>query len=226
MLMETRNLLLVILILGTPLFSTAQKFNQQPSLVDLKEIKEITVFYPSSRIEVVGKGIEQVHFDSASAISAQINADLIKEKLDLFEKAQFYSIEEISYLESYSLDLMELANKASKNAPFEDLTVTPTLYSILNKTDTRYSMFVFHDGFFRKKGNMTGEMFKSIAVGVATMGNYAPVPTSYASNLFIFIIDKDLSHAVFAKKYEGAEIHPLKKKKLAKQYKYLFKDFY
>lgn len=72
---------------------------------------------------------------------------------------------------------------------------------------------------------MTGEMFKSIGIGVATMGNYAPIPVSYASNVFIFIMDKELGHAVLAKKYEGDEIHPLKKKTLAKQYKYLFKDF-
>jgi hypothetical protein len=120
---------------------------------------------------------------------------------------------------------MELAEKASAGAPFEDLRMSPTLYSLMENLDTRFSMLIYHDGFVRKKGNMTGEMFKSIGIGVATMGNYAPIPVSYASNVFIFIMDKELGHAVLAKKYEGDEIHPLKKKTLAKQYKYLFKDF-
>lgn len=224
--MGPRILFFTIFILGTPLFTVAQKFNKQAHLIDLHGIKEITVFYPSSRIEVVGKGMGQVHYDSASAISAQINADLIKERLHLFEKAHFYPLEEIPHMELYSLGLMELADKASKNAPLEDLRVTPTLFSMLSKTDTPYSMLIYHDGFVRKRGNMTGEMFKSIGIGLATLGNYAPIPVSNASNIFIFIIDKEQGHAVFAKKYEGEEIHPLKKKTLAKQYKYLFKDFH
>ncbi|PSL02001.1 hypothetical protein [Cecembia rubra] len=221
-----KTLFFAIFILGTPLFSVAQIFNKQAPLVDLKEIKEITVFYPGSRIEVVGKGMGQVHHDSASTISAQVNADLIMERLHLFEKAHFYPLEEISHMELYSLDLMELAEKASKNAPYVELRVTPTIFSMLSKTDTPYSMLIYHDGFVRKKGNMTGEMFKSIGIGVATLGNYAPIPVSNSSNIFIFIIDKELGHAVFAKKYEGDEIHPLKKKKVAKQYKFLLKDFY
>lgn len=224
--MGPKTLFFTIFILGTPLFTVAQKFNKQAPLVDLREINEITVFYPGSRIEVVGKGMGQVHYDSASAISAQINADLIKERLHLFEKAHFYPSEEISHRELYSLDLMELADKASKNVPLEDMRLTPTLFSMLSKTDTPYSMLIYHDGFVRKKGNMTGEMFKSIGIGVATLGHYSPVPVSNASNIFIFIMDKELGHAVFAKKYEGDEIHPLKKKTLARQYKFLFKDFY
>jgi len=219
-------LFLTIFILGTPMFSFAQKLNKQAPLVDLKEIKEITVFYPSSRIEVIGKGMEQVHYDSASLLSSTLNLNVIYEKKDIFQQVHFYPKEEIPAYDLFTLDLMELAEKASSGALFEDLRISPTLYTLMENLDTRYSMLIYHDGFVRKKGNMTGEMFKSIGIGVATMGNYAPVPTSNASNIFIFIMDKDLGHAVFAKKYEGAEIHPLKKKTLAKQYKYLFKDFY
>ena len=223
--MLRKKIFLFSLFFGVPILTFAQHINKRPPLVDLQEIKEITVFYPSSRIEVVGKGMEQMHYDSASLLSATLNLDIIYDKKDIFEQVYFYPKEDIPAYDLFTLDLMELAEKASSGAPFEDLRVSPALYSLMENLDTRFSMLIYHDGFVRKKGNMTGEMFKSIGFGVATMGNYAPIPVSYASNVFIFIMDKELGHAVLAKKYEGDEIHPLKKKTLAKQYKYLFKDF-
>lgn len=223
--MIRKKVILFSFIFGISFFTLAQHINKRPPLVDLQEIKEITVFYPSTRIEVVGKGMEQMHYDSASLLSATLNLSIIYDKKDIFEQIYFYPKEDIPSYDLFTLDLIELAEKASSGAPFEDLRVSPALYSMMENLDTRFSMLIYHDGFVRKKGNMTGEMFKSIGIGVATMGNYAPIPVSYASNVFMFIMDKELGHAVVAKKYEGDEIHPLKKKTLAKQYKYLFKDF-
>ena len=223
--MTGRNLYIFLLFLVTPFLASGQHINKRPPLVDLSEIKKITIFYPVTKIEVVGKGMDQLHYDSVSLVSAALNLDILYENQTIFEQAYFFPKEEIQAYDYFSLDLIDLADKAAKGFPFEDLRITPTLYQLMEETTTRFCLLVYHDGFVRKKGNMVGEMFKSIGFGVATMGNYAPVPVSYASNVFLFIMDKELGHAVFAKKYEGDEIHPLKKKTLAKQYKYLLKDF-
>jgi hypothetical protein len=223
--MTRKNLYLSILFLGIHFLALGQHINKRPSLIDLHEIKEITIFYPVTKIEVVGKGMEQLHYDSASLVSAALNLDILYENKAIFEQTYFFPKEEIQAYDFFSLDLMDLADRAAKGFQFQDLRITPTLYQLMEETTTRFCMLVYHDGFVRKKGNIVGEMFKSIGIGVATMGNYAPVPVSYASNVFLFIMDKELGHAVFAKKYEGDEIHPLKKKTLAKQYKYLLKDF-
>lgn len=224
--MTPKNIYLFTLIFGVQFLAMGQQINKRPSLIDLTEIKEITIFYPVSQIEVVGRGMEQMHYDSASLMSATLNLDILYERRMLFEQVHFFPREQIQAYDFYTLDLLELADRAAKGFPFEDLRITPTLYQLMEETTTRFCMLIYHDGFVRKKGNMVGEMFKSIGIGVATMGNYAPVPVSYASNIFIFIMDKEHGHAVFAKKYEGSEIHPLKKKTLDKQYKYLLKDFY
>lgn len=224
--MKQRILLSVCMVLVFPWLCRAQSFNKRQPLVDVREIKEITIFAPYSQIEVVGKGMEQVHFDSASLVASKLNLELLYEKKDLFENVYFHSILDSSRMESYSRELVHLAEKASKNSPLEDLRIGPSLHALMEQAGTRYGLMVFHDGFVRKKGNMAGELMKSVALGVATMGNYTDVPASYQSNVFFFIIDKDSGHAVYAKKYEGVESHPLKKKSLAGQYKVLLKDFY
>ena len=107
--MLRKKIFLFSLFFGVSILTFAQHINKRPPLVDLQEIKEITVFYPSSRIEVVGKGMEQMHYDSASLLSATLNLDIIHDKKDIFEQVYFYPKENIPAYDLFTLDLMELA---------------------------------------------------------------------------------------------------------------------
>ena len=87
-------------------------------------------------------------------------------------------------------------------------------------------MLSYLTGFTRKKGNLTGEVFKAIGIGVLTMDHYTPRVESHLSNIFVLIMDKELGHAVFYRYAIGAERHPLKPKELQSQYNLLFKGYF
>gem|GEM_PF-3190018 len=223
--MTLRILFIMVFIVGVPLLSHAQKFNKQASLVDLKEINEITIFHPSTWIEVIEEGFNEVYMNPSSKISAKLNLELLDIWKGVFQSAHFFAEEQIPDLGKFSLELREMADKAAKDIPLEDIRITPALYQMMAYSETKYSMLIHHEGYVKGK-NFRQENVIPISINGDLIEDISPIPLTNLSSLYIFIVDHQLGHAVFGKKVEFSEVHPLRKKNLAKQYKYLFKDFY
>jgi hypothetical protein len=224
--MNSRTVLIGLIFLLFSFSSKAQQFNKRPPLVDLKDIKEITIFHPSSWIELSSEGLDEVYLNPSSLKSVKLNLELLDTWKRVFQSAYIFPEEEIPDLGVFSLDLRELADKASVNASLEDLRVTPALFQLISNTDTQYHMFVYHEGYILGKAFYRGRDAPPVSVNGEIFEDYSPVPLTNLSSLYVFVMDQKLGHAVFARKVELSEVHPLRKRNLSKQYKFIFKEFY
>ncbi len=204
----------------------AQSINEREPLVAAKEITKMLVFNPVSALTMIGKNLGQEKSDSISELSEKLWLETLYDHKAVLPEIELFATEKLVDSAAYKADLEWLISSANSNRDFQDIRLPPSLYTILEETDCRYAMLTYLSGFRRKKGNMVGEMFKSIGVGVVTAGMYAPIPYSYQSNIYVLIMDKESGHAVFYRESEMPDGNPLGKKTLKVQFKYIFKKYF
>lgn len=204
----------------------AQSLNKGTPMVEASMIEELAIYHPISDLGIIGKGMEREHSDSVSRISEQLWLDILQSNQHRLPKAKVRGFDFIADRDVFEIEIENLMIMASSGEPFERIKVPPYLYTLLEKDDSRYVMLSYLTGFTRKKGNLTGEVLKAVGIGVLTMDMYTPNVVSHESDILVLIMDKELGHAVFYRRSLALESHPLKTKKLQRQFKQLFKGYF
>lgn len=123
-------------------------------------------------------------------------------------------------------DLWTVIDEIEFTNAINGITIPPSLKFIMQENDTRFAMAVMVDGFVRRKGNYTGEVLKSIGLGIVTFGMFYTVPVKSISTIRVLILDAYNEEIVFYRKNIMQDKSPLDPKVIDKQVNKIFKGYY
>jgi len=219
--------IIIILTLGI-IFQSCVTNKYLSSATPINEISNIEYFEPYAYIQLIKKGNKSELNDSLSVVS--------KQKIDsvIYSNRRNYRIKEKIILnnkivnEKVENELSFLIQSAMRKNKLEGIEITPVIDSILESRNQRFGLGIIAAGFGRRKGNYGGQVAKGVAVGVLTLGLFAPVPIKSNITLYSIIVDSKKNEISFYKATLSIEKSPTDeftiKKQLDKLYEnYLFK---
>lgn len=192
------------------------------------EIRDVMLFDPVSKIEIIGKGGITVT-DTTACIASQ---ELLLETLKTYDSG--LNIKAVHRPESNRETekiRKEIENLYARhlNASEEDGAITypipENIDRILEKSGHRYGMVLYCYGFSRTGGNYATQVAKSVGIALLTLGSVYTVPYKDKSNLHLFLIDSEKDQIAYQIHSIAPDYNPLKPKHVEKQFKYLFKEF-
>lgn len=204
----------------------AQKSKNSLPIIPADQINQLLVLEPVTYISLINKGNQSEPSDSIGQISKALWMDLVaanKGRIPIGKMIADISDHEKAF---YKSEVEDLFVKADNRKTSQNLKIPPLLYQIMEENNSRYVMLSYLSGFTRRKGNMGGQVAKSIGIGILTMGMYAPVPVKAYSNIYVLILDKETSQIAYYKKSLLAEKEPLEQKVLSKQFNQIFKGYF
>jgi hypothetical protein len=195
------------------------------SSVKSEEVINQSYFEPFSYIHYVEKGNKSEFSDSLSYIT-KIKADSIlasnksllrlTDKIDLMDDTLKARVEnEIGYM-------AQLINQRRK---LEGIPLTPTIDSLMESNNQRFSLAIVAAGFGRRKGNYGGQVAKGLGVGLLTLGMVVPTPIKSNLTMHAFIFDSERNEVVFYKRGLPAEKEPTDPEIIEKQIISLFNGY-
>jgi len=217
--------LLFALVILLPFISCTKK-TFLSSNVTPSEIIKIAVFEPISYINLINKGDKAVHSDSLSQISQQLWLNTVELNRYRLPIDTIIALEDEYKRYQLQEETLQLFTEVHSMERFYSLPIPAGLKSQLELTGHRFGMLTLTSGFTRRKGNLTGQMIKSIAIGIVTMGMVMILPETAQSNVHVLILDNDMDEVVYYKASMGSEMQPLKEKSLHRQLDYLYKDYF
>lgn len=206
--------------------ANAQKNKNSLPIIPADQIDELLVLEPVTYISLINKGNQSEPSDSIGQISKALWMDLVtvnKGKMPIGKMIADIPDHEKDF---YKSEVEDLFVKADNRKTSSNLKIPPLLYQIMEENNSRYVMLSYLTGFTRRKGNMGGQVAKSIGIGILTMGMYSPVPVKAYSNIYVLILDKETNQIAYYKKSLLAEKEPLEQKVLSKQFNQIFKGYF
>lgn len=189
------------------------------------EISSLDYFEPYAYIHLIEKGNKSRLNDSLSVVSkkridsvliSQNKKFRIKNKIILSSKKIEEKVEsEFNFLIQSATEKRKLANTP----------LTPTIDSILEVRNQRFAMGIIGTGFGRKKGNYGGQVAKGVAVGVLTLGLFAPIPVKSNLTLYAIIVDSQKNEVTFYNNTNPIEKPPTDPINIEKQLYKLFESY-
>lgn len=174
---------------GSCLCIHAQLTNINNPFLRSDSTAKTVLFSPITSIGYIEKEELVQHSDSISLQTATVLKNLLfKQKVRL--KYDFI----LPPLDTATTNTIqyELDNIVN-GEPYNDLKkkwlLPPYIDSILMESGYTYGMIFYQNGFLRKKSNFRGQVWKSIAVGVLSMGSYINTPQKSQANLYSFWLD-------------------------------------
>jgi hypothetical protein len=221
--MKSRSFLIFSLFVFT--LSSCTKKPIFSSQLPASDIKDMVIFEPISYISLINKGDKLEFSDSLSRVSQKLWLTVVE------QNRYRLPMDKISVLEN---DFERMQLREETRALFEEIEtldkfhsipIPPTLKSQLELSGHRFGMLSVTSGFTRRKGNLTGQMFKSIGIGIITMGMVVPVPMTAHSNVYVLIMDNEQDEVIYYRSSKMSDSQPLKVKTLHRQLDSLYKDY-
>ncbi|WP_417885074.1 hypothetical protein [Zunongwangia sp.] len=218
-----KNLLIIFLLLT--LFSCGTN-KYLTSSVQATEVENMNYFKPLSYIQYIKKGNKLERNDSLSNITQnKIDSILIKNKSQ-YRLSDKITIDNDTINAKIESEINYLAQIINRTKNLNDIKLTPTIDSIIQNNDQRFSLIIVAAGFRRRKGNYGGQVAKGAAIGILTLG--MAVPTPIKSNLFLhgFIFDSKNHNVAFYKRVLPQEKSPTDPEIIKKQLNSLFEGYF
>jgi hypothetical protein len=189
------------------------------------EIRDLVVFEPISYISLIKKGDKMEFSDTLSNISKKLWLNVVEQNQYRLP-VHSYFLGNDDYTKAQLQDEIRLLfEKVESLDKFYSIPLPPMIKSQLDLSENRFGMLTVTSGFTRRKGNMTGQMLKSIGIGVLTLGMVVPMPVTAHSNVYVMILDNELDEVIYYKESSMPESQPLKEKTLHRQLDYLYKNY-
>lgn len=128
--------------------------------------------------------------------------------------------------EKYRNELVDLSALIAEKKTLKMIPVPFTIDSIIKNSHDRFALATVATGFGRRKGNYAGQVAKSAAVGLLTLGMYIPVSVKSSLVMHAFIFDSEKNEIAFYKKSLPVEKEPTDPEVLNRELNKLFNGYF
>ncbi|MBK6264435.1 hypothetical protein JKA74_05250 [Marivirga sp. S37H4] len=198
----------------------------QTSSVSSNELNNLHYFQPFSFIHLIEKGNLGALNEELSLESRNLTDSILINKSDQYKLSGSIKYKFFDDREKAEADVIYLIDQIDYKGSIHGIQLPEVLKSMMEENNTRFAMAVLVDGFVRSKGNYTGQVFKSIGIGILTLGTYYPVPIKSRSYLQVIILDAYNNEIAFYRKSAMDDKSPLEPKVIDKQLNNIFKEYF
>ena len=216
----------IFMILSCIILSSCTATKLLTSNVQPSEVTDIKLLEPYSYISMIKKGNRGELDDSISAISKQLNINVIKSFDEQIPITGDIFLTDSAINITLEKEYEELILTADRNKNITNLRITPALDKILEANDTRFGLIIISAGFTRIKGNYGKEILKGAALGILTLGMYYQTPIKAYSTIYAMIVDSKEDNVAFYRKSYKQDMEPLDQAVLTNQYKKIFEGYF
>jgi len=196
------------------------------SNVQASEVTDLKLLEPYSYISMIKKGNRGQLDDSISAVSKQMNINVIKGFNGQIPITGDIFLTDSAINKTLEEEYENLILTADRNKNITNLRITPTLDKVLEANNTRFGLIVICTGFTRIKGNYGKEIAKGAALGILTLGMYYQTPVKAYSTIYAMIVDSKEDNVAFYRKSFKQNMKPLDQSVLTNQYKKIFEGYF
>ena len=196
------------------------------SNVQASKVTDLNLLEPYSYISMIKKGNRGQLDDSISAVSKQMNINVIKGFNGQIPITGDIFLTDSAINKTLEEEYENLILTADRNKNITNLRITPTLDKVLEANNTRFGLIVICTGFTRIKGNYGKEIAKGAALGILTLGMYYQTPVKAYSTIYAMIVDSKEDNVAFYRKSFKQNMEPLDQSVLTNQYKKIFEGYF
>ena len=216
----------ILIILCCILLSSCTATKLLTSNVQSSEVTDLKLLEPYSYISMIKKGNRGQLDDSISAVSKQMNINVIKGFNGQIPITGDIFLTDSAINKTLEEEYENLILTADRNKNITNLRITPTLDKVLEANNTRFGLIVICTGFTRIKGNYGKEIAKGAALGILTLGMYYQTPVKAYSTIYAMIVDSKEDNVAFYRKSFKQNMEPLDQSVLTNQYKKIFEGYF
>ena len=187
----------ILIILCCILLSSCTATKLLTSNVQSSEVTDLKLLEPYSYISMIKKGNRGQLDDSISAVSKQMNINVIKGFNGQIPITGDIFLTDSAINKTLEEEYENLILTADRNKNITNLRITPTLDKVLEANNTRFGLIVICTGFTRIKGNYGKEIAKGAALGILTLGMYYQTPVKAYSTIYAMIVDSKEDNVAF-----------------------------
>ena len=216
----------ILIIVCCILLSSCTATKLLTSNVQASEVTDLKLLEPYSYISMIKKGNRGQLDDSISAVSKQMNINVIKGFNGQIPITGDIFLTDSAINKTLEEEYENLILTADRNKNITNLRITPTLDKVLEANNTRFGLIVICTGFTRIKGNYGKEIAKGAALGILTLGMYYQTPVKAYSTIYAMIVDSKEDNVAFYRKSFKEDMEPLDQEVLTNQYKKIFEGYF
>lgn len=191
-----------------------------------QDISSMHYFEPVAEIDYIEKGNNTLPSDSLSAISGAKLDSIWQQNSGKYRLAQKIQIKDQDLQRNINSELKELFEESFTTKNTENLNFSPGLDSLMAATNNRFAMATYVSGFERRKGNYAGEAIRGAAIGILTLGFYAPIPVKSNIMVHTLILDAESKNIAFYRHSLSKEKSPTDPEILTKEFDRIFNGYF
>ncbi|WP_447643046.1 MULTISPECIES: hypothetical protein [Chitinophagaceae] len=180
------------------------------------------MFAPISYIGYIEKGNKIEHSDSLSLLASHLLSSKIIPLQTQFKTDSLLPSPDTATANILQYELNNIIN--DENFGKKKLMLPPYLDSLLMDNNHTYGILLYQNGFLRKKGNFGGQVWKSIGIGILTMGSYYTVPQKSSANMYLFLLDGKKKTIECIAQNSMDDKNPIEEKTIDKQLKNILQE--
>lgn len=216
---------LFYLLVGALFISSCTTTKPLTSNVQPTEISDIQKFETYSYITLIEGGNRGKLNDTVSKKSKEIFGETLSTFRNIPLTGNILTTDTITQ-KRIEKEIEYLCISADGQRSISGLKLTPVLDSLLEAGKKRFGLITITTGFTREKGNYGGQIAKSVAIGILTLGMYYQTPIKANSTIYCMIIDAKDNNIAFFRKSSLQDKEPLDKSVLTKQIQKLFEGYF
>lgn len=162
-----------------------------------ENVTDVALLSPVALIGYIDRGNRVIPSDSMSSVTEFLLDSLASTSphLPITHVLEISPDEQTGVLGEVSAIVRQA--QARRRRDLSPLPLPPLLDSLVEETGRRYGMALVATGFGRRRGNYGGQVAKSAAVGILTLGMYMPIPVRSNMTLYGVIVDAREDVVVF-----------------------------
>ena len=210
-----------IMLVGLFASCTANRgFVSSLTRADLRQVQQ---FEPLNYVGIIEKGNNISYNDSLTDVAKALFEKELSRSKTIPVKGNVV-IEDSLVNKRVQNEIYLLMNYVENNVRTKDLSIPPTIDSILEARNERFGLLAYNWGFTRTGGNYAGQIGKGVLIGVLTMGTMYTVPYKDMSRCGVIIVDSKFNNLAYVAT-ANRESDPLKAETYRRQMEDLLKKY-
>ena len=204
---KTSHILMASLLMGFLLASCSSN-RGFVSTVKRSEIKQVQQFEPLALVGVIFDG-DRIAYSDTLTMVAQGLFETALSKDETLPVTGKMDIDDKDISSRVEYEIYQMMNLIEGRTRVKDISIPPTIDSILEAHNERFGLLAYSRGFVRTEGNYDAAFGKGAAMTLLTLGSYSVIPHKYETHGGVIIVDSQNDNIAYVTT-GGFEYHPLK----------------